>query len=175
MNLIESLKAKAEADRLKGEAQWFPLAEQVAAGTASEKDIAAVLKSTGKTLDDLQITVDRVLEIARLTALTDQYRERQLASYRHNLVLQKFLAFSRKTIRDLETEETQVRVSGWHFGSQATESREAFAKLSQMTGVLHPVPNLNEDYRAIDAEFSVEVVADAVAVPVANKAELPSE
>ena len=162
MNLIDSLKAKAESERAKGEAQWFPLAEQVAAGTASEKDIAAVLKATGKTLDDLQVTVDRVHEIARLKALTDQYRERQIGAYRSNLELRKFIAFQRKTIRDLETEETQVRVSSWHKLNEATESREAFAKLSKMTGLQHPVPRLETEQHAIDAEFAADPVASTV-------------
>lgn len=174
MNLIDSLKAKAESERANAEQELPLLAERVAHGQATEKEITAWVKASGKNLDDLQVAVDRQLEIDRLNDLAAQYRERAISTYRHNLELQKFLAFQRKTIVDLEAEESKVRCSGWHLGSQATESREAFAKLSQMTGVLHPVPKLSEDYRTIDAEFAVEVVVDAVAAPVASEVELPS-
>ncbi len=166
MTLIDSLKAKSEADRQKAEAELPLLAERVAHGEATEKEISKFVEWSGKSLNDLQVAVDRQLKLDDLRALTDQYRERQLASYRHNLRLQKFLAFQRKTIVDLEAEESRIRGSGWHLGSQATESREAFAELSRMTGVLHPVPNYSEEQRAIDAEFAAD--------PVATKTELPS-
>lgn len=171
MDLIQALKEKSELDRQRFEAELPVLAERVAHGEATEKEVAAWVKASGKSLDDLQAAVDRQLEIDRLQALTDLFRERSIAAYKQNLEFRKYQEFVRKSHRDLEAEETRLRVSGWHLGIQATESREAFAKLGQMTGVLHSVPNLAEDYRAIDAEFAI--IADAVTVPVVAEVQLP--
>ena len=176
MNLIDSLKQKAEAERAKGEAEWFPLAEKVANGTAAEKDIAAVLKATGRTLDDLQIAVDRVHEIERLKALAGLFRERSLAQNRHTLETAKHRAFSIVTCRDLEHTTNHLRALGWQVGREASESQEAFRTLAELTGTPFKLPNLAEDFRALDAEFAADVVADAGTVPVVTvgEVELPS-
>lgn len=170
MNLIQSLKEKSEADRLRFEAELPVLAERVAHSEATEAEVAKWTKASGISLDRLQAAVDRQLEIDRLKALVDQYRQRSLEAYRHNLETAKHRAFVMKTQRDLESEANRLRSVGWQLGIQANESREAFAKLGEITGVLHPVPKLEAEYRAMDTEFAV-----VVAEPVVSQAELPSD
>lgn len=169
MNLIDSLKAKAEADRQKAEVELPLLAERVAHGSATEKEVSEFVAWSGKSLDDVQLAVDRQHEIDRLKDLADLFRERSLAAYRLTLEAAKHRTFRFKTIAALEAETNRLRGFGWQIGMQANESRDAFRQLSEMTGQPCPIPNLAEDYRALDAEFAVVVVAEAVAVPVVSE------
>lgn len=159
MDLIQTLKAKAEADRLKGEQELPLLAEKVAHNQATEKQIAAWLQLSGQSLDDLQTAVDRVHEIDRLKALADQFRERSLAAHRLHLENAKHRKFTFATIAELERKTNQLRALGWQVGREASESQEAHRTLAEMTGEPFRLPNLVEDFRAIDAEF-VDVVAE---------------
>ena len=168
MDLIQTLKEKSELDRQRFEAELPVLAERVAHGEATEKEVAAWVKSSGKTLDELQAAVDRQLEIDRLKALAGEFRERSLAAYRNQLEIAKYRAFTIKAQREFEHNANHLRSLGWQVGREASESQEAHRKLAELTGKPFQVPNLAEDYRALDAEFADAVVAEAVAVPVVS-------
>lgn len=177
VSLIQTLKEKSEADRQRFEAELPVLAERVAHGEATEKEVAAWVKASGKSLDDLQAAVDRQLEIDRLRDLAALFRERSLAAYRNTLEIEKYRQFTIKTQREFEHNANHLRSLGWQVGLQASESQEAYRKLAEMTGEPFRLPNLTEDYRALDAAFAVApavvaVVAEAVAMPAAI--ELPS-
>ncbi len=169
MDLIQTLKEKSELDRQRFEAELPVLAERVAHGEATENEVAAWVKSSGKTLDELQAAVDRQLEIDRLKALAGEFRERSLKAYRHNLEAAKYRQFTIKMQREIEHKTNHFRSLGWQLGVATNESREAFGELSRMTGVLNQPPKLAEDCRAIDAEFAIDVVAEAVSERVVSE------
>lgn len=164
MSLIASLKQKAEDDRVRAEAELPQIAERIAHGEATEKEVSAFVKSSGRSLDDVQRAVDRQLEIDRLRDLADQFRGKSLAAYRLGLEAAKHRKFKFKTIAELESETNRLRGLGWQVGLEAGASQEAHRQLAEMTGLPFPLPNLTEDYRLLDSEFADAVVAAVVVV-----------
>src|SRR5438093_13212615 len=73
--IFEKLAAKAESDRLAAEHEWQAVVSKVADDAASEKEILAVLKACGRTLDDLQRDVGRQKRINELKAVVVTYSE----------------------------------------------------------------------------------------------------
>lgn len=172
MNLIESLKAKAEADRVRAEAELPALAERVAHGEATEKEVTAWLKASEKSLDDLQTAVDRQKRIDELRGLTQLFRERRIAHHRAEHELKAHVLFRAATTRELEAAETKLRVSAWVAGNAASESQEAFRTLNQLTGEPYAVPSMRDEFAAVDAEFS-KTPLPPIRGPVVTEAELP--
>ena len=162
MNLIESLREKSEAERQRFEAELPILAERVAHGEATEKEVAAWMKSSGKNLNELQVAVDRQHEIERLKALAGLFRERSASAYRFSIQIGPHRAHALAVQRALEKKAVHLRVMTLQEGLLAAESQEAHRTLSELTGLPFPVPNMHDDYRAIDAEFAAAATAEAM-------------
>lgn len=68
-SLIDRLKASAAAEQLAAEAEWNTLVQKVATDSASEKEVADALRSTGRSLAELEAATDRQRKRNRLLAL----------------------------------------------------------------------------------------------------------
>ncbi|MFM9961768.1 MAG: hypothetical protein ACKV2Q_11140 [Planctomycetaceae bacterium] len=67
--VLDRLREKAEAEKLAIETQWNTLVQKVATDSASEKEVADALRSTGRSLAELEAATDRQRKRNRLLAL----------------------------------------------------------------------------------------------------------
>ena len=64
--LLQKIAEKQESDRLAAKSEWENIVSKVTSGTATEKEIVAALKSSGKTLDVLAKAVAHERRIGEL-------------------------------------------------------------------------------------------------------------
>jgi hypothetical protein len=69
--LFQKLAEKAESDKLAAEHEWQTVVGKLANNAATEREVAAALKSSGRPLADLQAAVKKQRRIAELKAVVE--------------------------------------------------------------------------------------------------------
>lgn len=64
--LFEAIAEREEADRQVAENQWRAVIRKIVAGTATEREVTATLKATGRSLADLQRDIDFQVSVEQL-------------------------------------------------------------------------------------------------------------
>ncbi|MFM9962873.1 MAG: hypothetical protein ACKV2Q_16810 [Planctomycetaceae bacterium] len=159
-SLIDRLKASAAAEQLAAEAEWNTLVQKVATDSASEKEVADVLRSTGRSLADLEAATDRRRKINRLEALIadlpDAIAAQKVAQTAFNETKERHKKQSEEMVREFKAARGQL--------STALRRREiaktAEADLWRMSHEFPPAPpqwnNPYEPPPCIAAQLKVE-------------------
>ncbi len=69
--LFQKLAEKAESDKLAAEHEWQSVVGKLVGNVATEKEVAAALKSSGRPLADLQAAVKKQRRIIELRAVVE--------------------------------------------------------------------------------------------------------
>ena len=149
-NLIESLKAKSEAESAKAVTDWQSLIAKVASDQATEAEVSKLLKSTGKTLEELQVAVARQTRINSLRGEITGYPEAVAEHIAAGTALHEFIKRRHATIRDLDSELSRCRGAERGAEYRVQQLQESASELRRLTGenvVLRAIP-------ALDAELS---------------------
>lgn len=134
VGVIESLKRKSEAEVVKGEAEWQAIVAKLADEAATEKEVAVVLKLTGRNLDELQSDVDREKRVRLLRGELTQFRSAVTAQRQAAQRLSDFRAEREATQKRLDTELGRVRGESHKTGARVTQLREYATELQRLIG-----------------------------------------
>ena len=133
-NLIESLKAKSEAESAKAVTDWQSLITKVASDEATEKEVAAVLKSTNKTLNELQAAVDRQTRINELRGEIAEYPKAVVEHIAAGTALHDFITQRHANIRGLDYDLSRCREAERGSEYRVQQLQESARELRRLTG-----------------------------------------
>ena len=161
MNVFDSLKTKQAAVVTETTAAWDAAVVQFAADptTATEKAVTAMLKLTGKSVDELQVAVARQ---TRINSLRAEIAEYPIALATQQQTATKFAEFRDEKAamqKKLDAELSRVRGENNAAGWRVVQINEAASELRRLTGESVILPTVAE--------------ADAVITPATNELEFP--
>lgn len=170
--VLDKLKSKMESEQQAAATEWDALVEKLARDEGSEKEVAAVLKAAGRSLDELQTDVDRAKRIQFLrgeiakypTALADQRKAMQrLADFRSE---------KEATQKALDVELWRVRGENNAASQRVERLRGLASELEKLTGA----PVVLSAVAEVDAVI-IKPATNEVELPpaAANEVRLPSD
>ena len=109
MTLLDRLAADAAAEKLSSEAEWQSLVQKVATDTADESEVADMLLSSGRTIGDLGMAVDRQRKVDRLQKLINDIEPANAAQREAQADFNNLKAAQKKQTEEMQAEFRRLR------------------------------------------------------------------